>query len=156
MYRQSEKSLLSSNISPRCPQNIVNFDPLAAEIVSLVWGTPVISTGFASWQRYCTALYRCSGRQPNAALNRGRHLYSAGRPSRWALAHISSFCISSEVGPIVEIQHLHMSQRVKRPWYGLLKSAVSEVWWKSPTKMCLNKALHPSKTQSSLISAQWM
>jgi len=22
------------------------------------------------------------------ALNRGRHLYSAGRPSRWALAHI--------------------------------------------------------------------
>ena len=32
-----------------------------------------------------------SGRQPNfAALNRGRHLYSARRPSRWALAHISS------------------------------------------------------------------
>ena len=32
-----------------------------------------------------------SGRQPNfAALNRGRHLYSAGRPSRWALSHISS------------------------------------------------------------------
>jgi len=25
-----------------------------------------------------------------AALNRGCHLYSAGRPSRWALAHISS------------------------------------------------------------------
>jgi len=24
-------------------------------------------------------------------LNRGRHLYSAGRRSRWALAHISSF-----------------------------------------------------------------
>jgi len=24
-------------------------------------------------------------------LNRGRHLYSAGRPSRLALAHISSF-----------------------------------------------------------------
>jgi len=23
-----------------------------------------------------------------AALNRGRHLYSAGQPSRWALAHI--------------------------------------------------------------------
>ena len=30
-----------------------------------------------------------SGRQPNfAALNRGRHLYLAGRPSGWALAHI--------------------------------------------------------------------
>jgi len=43
---------------------------------------------FASWQRYCTAC--SSGRQPNfAALNRGRHLCSAGRPSRWALAHTS-------------------------------------------------------------------
>jgi len=30
-----------------------------------------------------------SGREPNfAALSTGRHLYSAGRPSRWALAHI--------------------------------------------------------------------
>ena len=36
-----------------------------------------------------TAQHSSSGRQPNfAALNRGRHLYSAGRPSRWALAHI--------------------------------------------------------------------
>jgi len=36
-----------------------------------------------------TARHSSSGRQPNfAELNRGRHLYSAGRPSRWALAHI--------------------------------------------------------------------
>ena len=43
--------------------------------------------GFASWQRYCTA--SSSGHQPNfAALNRGRHLCSAGRPSGWALPHI--------------------------------------------------------------------
>jgi len=38
-----------------------------------------------------TARYSSSARQPNfAALNRGRHRYSAGRPSRWALAYISS------------------------------------------------------------------
>ena len=51
-------------------------------------GAPLqISTGYVSWQRYCTA--SSSGRQPNfAALNRGRHLCSAGRPSGWALAHI--------------------------------------------------------------------
>jgi len=43
-----------------------------------------------------TARHCSSGRQSNfAALNRGRHLYSAGRPSRWALAHISSFEIFS-------------------------------------------------------------
>ena len=40
---------------------MVNFGPLAAEIVSLVWGTSApqqISTGFASWQRYCIAKLR--------------------------------------------------------------------------------------------------
>jgi len=36
-----------------------------------------------------TAGHSSSRREPNfAALNRGRHLYSAGRLSRWALAHI--------------------------------------------------------------------
>jgi len=78
------KSLLSSNISSTCSHNTVNFGPLAAEIEAPLQ----ISTGFASWQRYCTA--SSSGRQPNfAALNRGRHLCSAGRPLRWAMAHIS-------------------------------------------------------------------
>jgi len=53
-----KKNLLSSNISPTCSYNMVNFGPLAAEIVSLVWAPQVISTGFASWQRYCTAKLR--------------------------------------------------------------------------------------------------
>jgi len=51
-----KKNLLSSNTSFRCPHNMVNFGPLAAEIVLPVWGIPTISTGFASWQRYCTVL----------------------------------------------------------------------------------------------------
>ena len=39
--------------------------------------------------RYLVDARSSSGRQPNfAALNRGRHLCSAGRPWRWALAHI--------------------------------------------------------------------
>jgi len=33
-------------ISSKCPYNIVNFGPLAAEIVSLVWGTPAYFNGF--------------------------------------------------------------------------------------------------------------
>jgi len=81
------KKVLSSNTSSTCPDNIVNFGPLTAEIGSGVWGTLQISTGFATWQRYCTA--SSSGRQPNfAALNRGHHLCSAWRQSGWALAHI--------------------------------------------------------------------
>ena len=68
----------------------VNFGPLAAEIVSLVWGTPGNFNGF----RVLAALLHGTlvvGVSQTAALNRGRHLYSAGRPSRWALAHISSY-----------------------------------------------------------------
>jgi len=125
---------------------MVNFGELAAEIISLVWASQLISTVFASWLSYCsdslngrqlnfagclavswagalhihfrgflprygilpgakftlhppslalsyfgsvTAQHLSSGREPNfAALSTGRHLYSAGRPSRWALAHI--------------------------------------------------------------------
>ena len=59
--------------------------PLAAEIVSLVWGTP------ANFNRFCILAALLHGTQwasNFAALNRGRHLRSAGRPSGWALAHI--------------------------------------------------------------------
>jgi len=67
----------------------VNFDPLAVEIVSIVLGTPGNFNGF----RVLAALLHGTlvvGVSHTAALNRGRHLHSAGRPSRWALAHISS------------------------------------------------------------------
>ena len=41
-----------------------------------------------------TARHSSSGHRTNfAALNRGCHLYSAGWPSHWALAHISSCCL---------------------------------------------------------------
>jgi len=41
-----KKSLLSSNISFRCPHNMVNFGLLAAEIDPVVWGTPANFNGF--------------------------------------------------------------------------------------------------------------
>jgi len=56
MYRQSEKNILNSNTSSTCPDNMVNFGPLAAEIGLPDLGTPTSFNGFASWQRYCTAL----------------------------------------------------------------------------------------------------
>jgi len=50
------KKLLNSNTSSTCPDNMVNFGPLAAEIGS-GFGAPLqILTDFTSWQRYCTAL----------------------------------------------------------------------------------------------------
>jgi len=41
-----KKNLLSSNISSTCPRNMANFGPLAAEIVSGVWGPPANFNGF--------------------------------------------------------------------------------------------------------------
>jgi len=72
---------------------MVNFSPLAAEIGPVVWGMPANLNGF--WRlASVTARHSSSEREPNfAALNRGRHLYSAGLPSRWALAQISSLVL---------------------------------------------------------------
>jgi len=46
MCRQSEKKLINSNISSTCPNNMVNFGPLTAEICWRVWGTPANFKGF--------------------------------------------------------------------------------------------------------------
>jgi len=73
---------------------------LSLELVQCIYivGGPMME--FCKVQNtLCVQVLRCaisvsarqssSGRQPNfAALSRGRHLYSAGRPSRWASAHI--------------------------------------------------------------------
>ena len=111
------KNLLSSNISSTCSYNMVNFGPLAAEIVSLVWGTPGNFNGF----RILAALLHGTlvvGVSQTAALNRGRHLYLAGRPSRWALVHISSFIFDWSLimlqsdgftGPIQCFDTVHMA-----------------------------------------------
>ena len=82
------KKLLSSDMSSTCPHNMVNFGLLTSEIHPVVWGTPANFNWFRVLAALLHGIYS-SGRQPNfAGLNRGRHLCSAGRPSRWALAHI--------------------------------------------------------------------
>ena len=90
MYRQSEKKLVKQQYLLHMSPQYGELGPLAAEIVSLVWGTPANFNGF----RILAALLHDTlvvGVNQTAALNRGRHLYSSGRPSRWAFAHISSF-----------------------------------------------------------------
>jgi len=74
-------------MSSTCLYNMVIFGLLAAEVEPVVWGTPANFNGF----RVLAALLHGTpvvGVSQTAALNRGRHLCSAGRPSRWALAHI--------------------------------------------------------------------
>jgi len=99
------KKLLNSNTSPICPHNMVNFGPLVAEIGSLVWGTPANFNGF----RVLTALLHGTlvVGASQTALNRGHHLYSAWRPSRWALAHILVYDIhrdNSSIFSLIQIR----------------------------------------------------
>jgi len=94
MYRQSEKNLLSSNMSSTSPQ-YAELRPTSG------WDRFVSLGHCCKFQRVShlgsiTAWHSSIGRQPNfAALNRGHHQYSARRPSRWALAHISSINLDS-------------------------------------------------------------
>ena len=50
----NRKKVVKQQYLLHMPYNMVNFGPLVAEILSLVWGTPAISRGFAFWIRYCS------------------------------------------------------------------------------------------------------
>ena len=103
MYRQSEK--------PIKQQYLLHMSPRYGELRSTGDLDRFVSLGHScKFQRVSrlgsvSARHSSSERQPNfAALNRGRHLCSARRPSRWALAHIlvlSFFFLSSLWPPYV-------------------------------------------------------
>jgi len=73
--------MLSSNRGLSPPD--VNL--LADQIDPVVWGTPANFNGF---RVLAALLYGSQVVSVSQTLNRGRHLCSAGRSSRWALAHI--------------------------------------------------------------------
>jgi len=64
--RQSEKKLLNSNISSKCPYSIVNFGPLMAEIGLPVWDTPANFNGF---HILALLLHRCRWMEANQTLH---------------------------------------------------------------------------------------
>jgi len=80
-------------MSATCLHNMVNFGPLAAEVSPVVWGTPANFDGFRVLAASLNGTLVVGVSQTFAPLNRGRHLYSAGRPSRWALAQILVSCM---------------------------------------------------------------
>ena len=100
-----KKNLLRSNTSSTCPDNMVHIRPTNSWDRFGSLGHP------CKFQRVLrlgsvTAQHSSSGRQPNfAELNRGRHLYLAGRPSRWALAHILVNIKSAEESAIAVTCH---------------------------------------------------
>ena len=89
------KNLLSGNISATCPYNMVNFDPLAAENISLVWGTPSNFSGFRVLAAYCTG-----ERQPNCGVEQGATCIQQGGHH---IGHWPTFlvCICSSVFSLI-------------------------------------------------------
>ena len=90
------KNLLSSNISSTCPHNMVNFGPLAAEILSLVWGTPGNFNGF----RVLSTLLQ---RRRSTEVNQTLHYVW---PSPGLVRYIYTFRISC---PLTEFCHVQNS-----------------------------------------------
>jgi len=82
-----EKKLVKQQYLLHMSPQYGELRPTSAEIGPVVWGTPSNVNGF----RVLAALLHGTpvvGVSQTVALNRRRHLYSAGRRSRWASTHI--------------------------------------------------------------------
>ena len=104
-----KKNLLSSNISSTCPHNMVNVGPLAAEIVSLVWGTP---SNFNGFRVLSTFLQRRRSTEVNQTLH---YVW----PSPGQVRYIYTFGISCPLTEFCHVQnsllgHPYKFQRVLR------------------------------------------
>ena len=88
-YRQSKKIVIQQCLPQMSSQYGVHRPTSRWDLLASL-GHPC-KLQRVSRLRSVTARHSSSEHRPNfAALNRGCHLYSARRPSRWALAHISS------------------------------------------------------------------
>jgi len=70
---------------------MVNFGPLAAKIDLVVWCTPANFNGFRFLAALLDSTPAVGVSQTKRHWTEGANLYAAGRPSRWALAHILVF-----------------------------------------------------------------
>jgi len=61
-----KKNLLNSNNTSTCPQNMVNFGPLTAEICWVVWGT---SSNFNAFRVFASLLHRRRSTEVNHTLH---------------------------------------------------------------------------------------
>jgi len=82
------KKLVKQQYLSHMSSHIVKYGLLTAEIGSGVWGTPADFNGLRVLAALLHGTLVVGVSQTLRPLNRGRHLYSAGRPSRWALVHI--------------------------------------------------------------------
>ena len=97
--------MLSSNTSSTRPVNMVNFGPLAAEIVSLVWGTPGNFNGF---RVLSTLLQRHRSTEVNQTLH---NIW----PSAGLVYYIYIFGDSCLLTEFCQVQNSHCVQVLRSP-----------------------------------------
>ena len=111
-----KKNLLSSNMSSTCPHNMVNFCPLAAEILSGVWGTPGNFNGF----RVLSTLLQ---RRRSTEVNQTLHYVW---PSPGLVRFMYTFGISC---PMTEFCHVQNSLCVHLCTIAQVSRAISSQLW---------------------------
>jgi len=113
MYRQSEKKLLNSNISPHVP--------------TIWWtsahyfGTPQqISTAFASWQRYCTVLQQWASAKLCGVEQRAPPIFGRAAITLGIGPHSSSFCVAGKTSvqsPVLKQIRLEPQRKIFKCCY---------------------------------------
>ena len=84
------KKLLNSDVFSTCPHNMGNFDPLVVEICWRVLGTAANFNGFRVLASLLHGTLVLGVSQTLRVEQRAPPIFG-GRPSCWALAHISSY-----------------------------------------------------------------
>jgi len=97
-----KKLVKQQYISSTCPRNMVNFGPLAAEIVSLLWGTPANFNGF----RVLAALLHGT---PVVGVSQTLRRWTEGatciRQGGHYIGHWPTFLVNSKMEWCTSVQH---------------------------------------------------
>jgi len=144
-----KKNMLNSNTSSTCPHNMANFGPITAEIDSGVWGTTANFNGF----RILAALLHgilVLGIRQTAALNPGHHLYSAGRPARWALAHILVIALFGSDQQFCYCEPLEICLNCTH-WGKILINSVPMLALLHQVSPCLMRCVTPAEQKKKLM-----
>ena len=89
----NRKNIVKQQYLLTCPHSMVNFGLLTAEIDWRVWGTPSYFNGYRVLAAllHDTLLVTRASAKLCGVKQRASPIFGRARPSRWALAHISSW-----------------------------------------------------------------
>jgi len=130
-YIGNRKSCKTAISPSQCSHNMVNFDPLAANIFSLVWGTPANFNGF---RVLVSLLQRRRWTEANKTL---RNVW----PSVRLVHYIYTFGGSCLVTKFCQVQHLFLCLSLALSYFGSVTARHSSSD-RQPNFAALNRGRH--------------